>query len=88
MAKRKQPMWNPRAQAEGYERRHDTTIEAWAPGCDCVHPLAFHDPLTGACLYTNPIHGPCPCKATPERTRLVLERVHRALKQALEGDQS
>jgi len=45
-------------------------------GCDCIHAWAVHDSLTGACLYINPIHGPCPCRATPESTRKALEAAH------------
>lgn len=48
--------------------------------CDCTHDGAFHDPVSGACLQTNPIHGPCPCAATPDSTRKALTLVHKALR--------
>jgi hypothetical protein len=51
--------------------------------CDCVHGAACHDPATGACLYTNPIHGPCPCAATPPLTRKALRTAHETLRDVL-----
>jgi len=48
------------------------------PRCNCIHPESAHDPETGACLATNPVHGPCPCAATPESVRAELEADFRA----------
>lgn len=51
--------------------------------CDCTHEAAHHDPATGACFYTNPSLGPCPCAATPEPTRAALTAAHRCLRATL-----
>lgn len=51
--------------------------------CDCVHDAECHDPATGACLYTNPTHGPCPCAATPALTRKALRAAHETLRDLL-----
>ncbi len=51
--------------------------------CDCSHEPEHHDPVSGACFYANPTHGPCPCAATPPATRAALEAAHRTLKRVL-----
>lgn len=51
--------------------------------CDCIHDSEVHDPTTGACLYTNPTFGPCPCAATEKATGEALKAAHRQLKAAL-----
>ena len=51
--------------------------------CDCIHEKSVHDPVSGACLYTNPTFGPCPCAATPEPTRAALTMAHTRLREAL-----
>jgi hypothetical protein len=56
-----------------------------AGACDCTHEPDHHDRLTGACLYTSPVHGPCPCAATPPSTRAALTSAHLALKRVLES---
>lgn len=43
----------------------------------CIHHPEHHDPVSGACLYTNPTYGPCSCDATPAATRAALRRVWR-----------
>ena len=50
-------------------------------GCDCTHDERHHDPISGACLYTNPTFGPCPCAATHDDTRAALWAAHRTLKE-------
>jgi len=50
--------------------------------CSCIHQRAVHCPITGACLYTNPIHGPCPCDSTPDDVRVALSTAWRDLKEA------
>ena len=52
--------------------------------CSCIHDPSVHDPRTGACLYTIPTFGPCPCDATPSDTRQALEAAHYKLKEVLE----
>ena len=55
------------------------------PRCDCIHPAKYHDPVTGACLRTNPVYGPCPCRATKDATRAALEAVHESHKRYAAG---
>lgn len=86
---KRRKIWNSYAQAKGYAAstgETTTPTPAFEPGCDCVHPSGFHDPETGACLYTNPAHGPCPCAATSVRTRAALWRVHRELRKQQRRD--
>lgn len=54
--------------------------------CDCIHEPGHHDPKTGACLYTNPSFGPCPCAATPPESRAALQRVYDTLKKVTARD--
>lgn len=57
-----------------------------AKPCDCIHEPEHHCPRTGACLYTNPTLGPCPCAATPKDTREALWAWHNTLKRVLERE--
>ena len=43
--------------------------------CSCIHEPACHESVTGACLAVNPIYGACPCAATPDNVRAVLDYV-------------
>ena len=43
--------------------------------CSCIHEPACHESVTGACLAVNPIYGACPCAATPDNVRAVLDHV-------------
>ncbi len=52
--------------------------------CSCVHDARYHDPVSGACLYTNPTYGPCPCAATPASTRAALDAAHEKLQARLQ----
>jgi hypothetical protein len=51
--------------------------------CNCLHEPACHDPVSRACLYTNPVIGPCPCAATQEETRTALKHAYTKLQTML-----
>jgi len=40
--------------------------------CSCDHPPEDHCPITGSCLHTNFMVGPCPCEATLPEVREAL----------------
>lgn len=54
--------------------------------CDCIHAGEHHCPRTGACFYTNPTAGPCPCAATPKPVREALEAAWSAMRRAVDRD--
>lgn len=56
--------------------------------CDCIHVTDHHDHITGACHYTNPIHGPCPCAATPPAVRAAQEAAWAVLRRVLERERA
>lgn len=61
----------------------EVAFGALAPGCDCIHDPEHHCPHSGACLYTNPFTGPCPCAATKPGTLAALTSAWRALQRVL-----
>lgn len=48
--------------------------------CDCIHEARLHDPISGTCLFTNDVHGPCPCAAGAPAVVAALWAVHEAQK--------